>query len=218
VDGIYSRLGVGQALLPIQNVGQPFAQAGVLRALQRCFLGADGALHIAVGEAQYDPSRGLYYLRQAPPMLDQETITTTGGTLTSSDGSTSLVIPPGAFTDTVKLIFTPLAQTDTPATGDLVGIDHAFNVTAVYAKSGLPAELAPGQSFSVTVNYASSGAAIPTTLGLWGWDGTAGAWSQTGITSAVDVGAHKVTAMVDHLGIFAVLGETRSIFLPLLLR
>jgi hypothetical protein len=139
-----------------------------------------------------------------------------GGTLTSYDASTTIQVPAGAVGE-------PVTLTESPAvgplpTGNLAGIDHVFDVTAVYDNSGQPAQLEPGSSYTVTVAYTDveRGPVIEGTLGLYGWDGNA--WSQEGITSSVDPVTKLVTAEVDHLSLFAVLGETRRVYLPLAMR
>jgi hypothetical protein len=97
------------------------------------------------------------------------------------------------------------------------GIGHTFDVTAVYSDTGQPAHLAPGQTYAVTVHYtdAEKGPAIEDTLALYAWDGSQ--WVKEP-SSAVDPVAKTVTATPDHLSLWAVLGETRWVFLPLVLR
>jgi len=76
----------------------------------------------------------------------------------------------------------------------------------------------PGNTYTITVQYTDTetGPAIENTLGLHWWDGSI--WSQQGITSSVNITDNLVTAQVDHLSLFAVLGETRRVFLPLVLK
>jgi len=139
-----------------------------------------------------------------------------GANLSSTSGDTSLVFPSGAFTETVLLTYRHLSSDQN--TGALVGIGHTFDVTAVYSDTGQPAQLAPSQTYTVTVEYtdAEKGPAIEDTLGLYWWDG--GAWSQQGITDTVSVTDNLVVAQVDHLSLFAVLGETKRGFLPMVFR
>jgi len=59
---------------------------------------------------------------------------------------------------------------------------------------------------------------VEDTRGLHWWDEDAGTWTQQGISSSVNVTADLVTAQVEHLSLFAVLGETNRICLPLVLR
>ena len=59
------------------------------------------------------------------------------------------------------------------------------------------------------------GPAIEGTLALYRWDGSQ--WVKE-LSSVVDVDANTVTATPDRLGLWAVLGETRRLFLPVTLR
>lgn len=139
-----------------------------------------------------------------------------GGTVTSDAGDTTIQIPAGAITGTVVITQSPAYGM--PPGGNLTGIGHVFDVSAVYSSTGQSAQLAPGQTCTITVQYTDSekGPAIENTLGLYWWDGND--WSQQGITSSVNVADNLVTAQVDHLSLFAVLGETRRVYLPAVLR
>jgi alpha-tubulin suppressor-like RCC1 family protein len=141
-----------------------------------------------------------------------------GGALMSSLDGTAYIFPAGAFTAPVTVTHTAHRPWQLPATGPLVAVGPAFDVTAVYTSTGQPAPIAPGQAFTVTVPYADAGVAVPETLGLWWWDVGANAWSQAGIVSAVDIAQKQVTAQVTHLSLFAVLGATQRVYLPLVLR
>ena len=124
----------------------------------------------------------------------------------------------GAFTDTVIITHTARFASEVPSPGVLRGIDHFFDVTAVYSSTGQPAQLAPGEIYTITVQYtdAEKGAAVEDTLGLYWWDGSA--WSQKGITSTVDADNNVVEARVDHCSLFAVLAGPRRVYLPLVLK
>lgn len=139
-----------------------------------------------------------------------------GGSLVSAPDQTSYTFPAGAFTAPVTISHTLYWPWLLPSTTPLVSAGPAFDLTAVYSATGQPAQLAPGQVFTVAIDYPAAGTAIPETLGLWGWDGAA--WSQAGITSTVDTVQQRVTAQVSHLSLFAVLGETHRVYLPLVLR
>jgi len=52
---------------------------------------------------------------------------------------------------------------------------------------------------------------------MW-WDEASGGWSQSGITSTLGPGGERFSAQVEHFTLFAVLGETRRVYLPLVLR
>jgi len=145
-----------------------------------------------------------------------DVIDTDGGESASYDGNTTVRIPAGAITATVAITQSPASGM--PPGGNLAGIGHTFQVTAVYSDTGQAAQLVPGQACTMTVAYSDTetGPAIEGTLGLYWWD--ASAWSQQGITSSVNITDNLVTAQVDHLSVFAVLGETQRLFLPLVFK
>ena len=59
------------------------------------------------------------------------------------------------------------------------------------------------------------GAAIESTLALYSWDGNQ--WVKEP-TSVVSEAANTVTATPAHLSLWAVLGETKWVYLPLVMR
>jgi hypothetical protein len=139
-------------------------------------------------------------------------ISTSGGTFAPHD-SINFDFPLGAITDTIVLTYTVLQPFGSqPHVGDF------FNISVVYASTGQAAQLAPGQVYTITVQYtdAEQGPAIEDTLALYWWNSSD--WSQEGITSTVDTVNNVVTAQADHFSLFAVLGETRRVYLPLVLR
>jgi len=139
-------------------------------------------------------------------------IPTTGGSLSSSSGDTSFVFPNGAFTQTVRLTYRSLSDRNT---GALMGIGHTFGLTAIYSDTGQPAQLATGVTYTVTVTYTTSGLAIENTLAFYNWDGDQ--WVEE-TSSEVDTSNNTVTATPNHLSLWAVLGETKRVYLPLTLR
>jgi len=166
--------------------------------------------HIAVYE---------YHTGQFPPEYIwsriSDTIGTGGGSLTSYYGDTTIQIPAGAITDTVVITQSPAYGM--PPGGNLTGIGHVFDATAVYSSTGQPAQIAFGHTYTVTVQYtdAEKGPAIENTLALYYWDGSQ--WVKES-SSVVDNIANTVTATPDHFSLWAVLGETRRVYLPLIMR
>ncbi|MGB9872429.1 MAG: peptide ABC transporter substrate-binding protein [Anaerolineae bacterium] len=138
-----------------------------------------------------------------------------GGSLTSYYGDTTIQIPAGAITDTIVITHTPAYGM--PPGGNLTGIGHVFDVTAVYSSTGQPAQIAPGQTYTVTVRYtdAEKGPAIENTLALYYWDGST--WVKEP-SSVVDTVNNTVMATPNHFSLWAVLGETKRIYLPLVLK
>lgn len=130
-----------------------------------------------------------------------DVIGTGGGDLTSYDGNTTVQIPAGAITDTVVITHTP--ATGTPPGGNLAGISHVFDITAVYSSTdpgtlSLPAQIVPGHTCTITVQYSDTekGTVVEDTLGLYWWDEGASQWSQQGTTSSVNTTDNLVTAQV----------------------
>jgi hypothetical protein len=76
-------------------------------------------------------------------------------------------------------------------------------------------ELAWGWQDGVDYTDAEKGAAIESTLGLYSWDGSQ--WVREP-TSSVDAVANRLTATPDHMTPFAVLGETKRVYLPIVMR
>jgi hypothetical protein len=168
-------------------------------------------IHVACGAA------GLVTLqfRYAPTSA---TIPIGGGQLTSDGDHTTYTFPPATFTDTVIVTHTARLSSNAPSSNTLAGIDHFFDVTAVYSNTGLPPQPAASRTYTVAVEYtdAEKGPAIEGTLGLYWWTGSA--WSQQGISSTVNITTNVVTAQVDHFSLFGILGETHRVNLPLVMR
>jgi hypothetical protein len=184
-------------------------------------LGAASDIEV-VGRYVYiaDGPRGLAVLWFAPPT--STTLDTAGGTLVSGidqttyDFSSSVFaddFPGDVFTDTAIVTHTPRYPGNLPPTGDLIGIDHFFEVTAVYSSTGLPAQ--PTQPYTLTVQYTDQekGPAIEGTLALYSWDGNQ--WAKEP-SSVVDVASNTVTATPNHFSVWAVLGETHRLYLPVI--
>lgn len=134
-----------------------------------------------------------------------------GGILSSTNGDTEFVFPIGAFTQTVTLVYRHLLVDQD--TGPLLGVGHTFEVTAVYSDTNRSAQLVPGRTYTLTIRYTDvkRGPAIEATLALYYWDGSQ--WVREP-SSAVDPEANIVIAHPDRMGTWAVLGETRRIYLP----
>jgi hypothetical protein len=96
-----------------------------------------------------------------------------------------------------------------------VGIGHAYEISAVDDVTAESVE--PTQPYTVTIAYsdAETGPALEETLALYSWDG--GEWVEEP-TSELDIGSNTITAAPDHFSSWAVLGETRRVFLPLIVR
>jgi peptide/nickel transport system substrate-binding protein len=136
-----------------------------------------------------------------------------GGGVQSNDGRTTVTLDPGVISDTVTLAFTPWVVY--PG-GKLASTGHAFDLTAVYSDTGQPASLLPGSTFDLAIHYSEAELVSPMreeTLALYAWDGDE--WVQEP-TSAVDMANNVVTAAPDHFSVWAVLGQTNRVYLPLI--
>jgi hypothetical protein len=144
----------------------------------------------------------------------QATITPgSGGRLTSADGSTTVEFPPAAVSQDTVVTYTPIPPSPT---GGLAGIGLFFDLSATPAGIAAPA-FDFDRPYTITVEYADHelGAAIEPTLGLYAWDGDE--WLVEP-TSYVDVATNRVIASPDHMTLFAVLGETNRLYLPVVVR
>jgi hypothetical protein len=167
---------------------------------------AGGYLYVANGNG------GMMIFRDA---RDRDRVTAIispeGGSLASTGGDTGFAFGPGAFSSPVRLIYRHLwARTHVD---DHVGLKHAFDLSAVYPDTGQLATLALGQTYTVTVHYtdAELGTTAEDTVALHYWDGTQ--WAKEP-SSVVNPATNTVTASPNHLSEWAVLGETRRVFLP----
>lgn len=141
-------------------------------------------------------------------------VTVAGGVLTSTYDGTAYIFPSNTFSDTVIVTHTTVFTA--PSAGGLIPIfGHSFDLTAVYSSTGQPAQ--PAQPYTITVSYsdAQRGLAVENTLALYWWDGSQ--WVKEP-SSVVDTVANTVTATPNHFSLWAILGETRRVFLPLVLK
>jgi alpha-tubulin suppressor-like RCC1 family protein len=138
-------------------------------------------------------------------------IPTSGGVVIFSVGATTLDFPSGTFTDTVNLTYTVPFFNDIPPSGDLLGIGHAFDIDATFSADGQQAQ--PTQPYTVTIQYTDfeKGPAIESTLSLYWWNGSQ--WVKES-SSSVNVNTNTVTATPNHFSIWAVMGETLRVYLP----
>jgi hypothetical protein len=129
-----------------------------------------------------------------------------GGVLSSSVDATSYAFPAGTFTTAISATHTPRYSANLPSTGLLTTIEHAFELTIEGTAQ------APAKPYSIQVVYsdAERGPAIESTLALYVWNGST--WSKLP-TSAVNAAANKVTATTTQVGLFAVLSQTRRVYL-----
>jgi hypothetical protein len=118
----------------------------------------------------------------------------------------------GMFTNTVRIRYALHAPL---ATDPMHNIGLFFALNATYL-DGSPAQ--PQQPYRVTVTYDQ--ADVPDQvhahfLGLYAWKNDR--WVKER-SSAVDVAADTITAQPDHFGLWAVLAEQHTLYLPVILK
>lgn len=184
-------------------------------------------MQLSSGAFEWQPGNGenLLATQQAVPGLlerpfplatkdirDGIVVPTGGGTITSTVGVT-ITIDSNVFTDTVQFYFT--AAPDAAQFGANLGV--LYELQALFAGSGLPAQPQPGQTYTITVAYDES--QLPagfdeSMLALYYWDN--GRWVIEP-TSVVDTVANIITATPNHFSLWAALARYNT-YLPLIFR
>jgi hypothetical protein len=176
-------------------------------------LDSDGSPHITY----YDMVHGTVGYAHTPMASESASVPTTGGTLNSPDDQTTYVFGTNAFAAEVEVTHTQVFGGSLPQLGDLKEIGHAFDTTAVFSNSHLPADLAPGQNYQIRVQYTAQelGLVDKVSLALYYWDGSD--WIKES-SSKVDTASSIVSATPQHFSLWAVLGTPRRVYLPIVLR
>jgi len=148
-----------------------------------------------------------------PPLVTASAlITPEGGSLTVPGDTIELVFPPGAVDSSTIVTYT---QSAALPDGALFGALF-FDLQAIDASTSTPIiQFDPPYTMTVDLAHLETAPAIQNTLGIYGWDGSG--WSLEP-TSTLDSGNQRLSAALDHMSLFAVMGETRQSFLPLVVR
>lgn len=153
----------------------------------------------------------------------EEVIEPDGGEAASNDGRAQVIVPSGAFSETVILTLEPIAP---PAGGlrgpaqNLVPAGQTYNVAARYADTGEDAQLTGGSTIELEISYSLEQliflGAHPNGLGIYSYQN--GNWLEDD-SSQLDLQAGTVTANPGQLGIFALFSdqELKTTYLPLAL-
>lgn len=177
-------------------------------------------------EAAHYTYNGTHGLREkttvaAPPPLPQPTVV--AGTVASAAvsfvaGSTALIFPTNTFTSAVRLTYTQLAPAAALSADRLVPAGYEFELSGVYSDTGRAASIAPGGGYMISIDRSAVAPGLMswTTLQIYRWDGVG--WTQEGITPMAETTGTRIVARADRLGRFAVLGNVRSLYLPLVRR
>lgn len=177
---------------------------------ERAWSGVTNAVYS--GDYKIGPTRYTDAIKL--PIQAEAQIAASGGHLASTIDGIRYDFPPGTFTDTVTVTHTIRFQEEFTTLAQLSGIGRFYELNAIHCDTGQPAQ--PSQPYTVTIEYTDGhiAAAIEGTLALYHWEGR---WSRE-LTSAVVVEANEVRAQPTHFSLWAVLGESYRVFLPLTLK
>ena len=145
-----------------------------------------------------------------------QTINTGGGSVTSYDGNTTLEIPAGTFTDSVRISHAPASRPS--SSGDAAIVGGAFEITAVYSSTGQPAELTSGKTYTITISYgdALTGTVSEDDLTLRHWSGT---WWAKESSSVLNKTEQTITATPNHFSIWGIMDIIDNyVYLPVVVR
>lgn len=135
-----------------------------------------------------------------------------GGSLRGPEDRAQIDFPSGAVDQTTVVSY---AETVPSPAGELYGV-RFFQLSAVISGTTTPVT-SSSVPYTITINYTDgeTGAAIESTLGLYWQEGSQWVLEPT---SSVDVASNRLTASPDHMTLFAVLGENKWVYLPLVLK
>ncbi len=144
----------------------------------------------------------------------QGLITLSETTFTSDLDNTTYTFVANTFTNTTVITHAILSK-HTPPTYPKISIGHIYEVTAIYSGSQTLAQ--PDKAYTLTIQYSEEekGAAIENSLSLYFWDGDS--WEEES-SSVLDIENKVITATPTHFSIWAVLGETKRLYLPLIFK
>jgi hypothetical protein len=164
---------------------------------------------------------GFYILRTLREKLTV-TIPPSGGALIPDTSPVEIVFPSGAFTQTAQVTYRHFLLDEN--TASLVGIHQTFELSAVlsgtfqsrgtiYCTPTTDCAPTTGQTFTMTMPYTATqlGPVIESTLAFYYWDGTQ--WVRDP-NSHLDMAQHILSLNTDRFTMWAVLGETRRVYLP----
>jgi hypothetical protein len=138
-------------------------------------------------------------------------LASSGGTVQSPDRLAKAEFPPGSVDQDTEVTITPA---NTPPTGHKFGV-YIFDMSAVISGTTTPVTTT-NELYSMAVRYTSQTkrAAIEDTIGLFSWDGSE--WVDEGGTLITET--RTVSATLDHMTYFGLLGDSRLGYVPVTLR
>ena len=167
---------------------------------------------------EYPPFGSPHFMKWEFVTVVTGTISTVGGTINSPDGDIKVEFPPNAVTDTVLVTYTAVYLPSAQPPGPLAFAGNAFELEATDVNSGEPITTF-AKPFTVTIDYTNGdlNATNENTLELMYCSGSA--WASDGITTVErDTANNRLVATIEHLTEFALFGQTRRVYLPLMLR
>ena len=185
----------------------------------------DGGIRYGDNSAVYD---ALWQMTTdvAPPFPPwafsiTELIGANGGSLFSAFDNVRYLFGSGTFSDTVEFTHSfwpdppppPAGLADIGGIGGIGGLGGAFTAT-ILGPGGLSVQPAHPVTLTIDYNNTDTGATIPGSLSLW-WLNL-GNWTR--LPTMDDPASGVMTATVSHFSHFAVFGETKQIFLPMVMR
>jgi len=143
-------------------------------------------------------------------------------TYTDTQGHPTIAaFPPGAVTDTVTIIYTPLASLPHSPPQGLSFADHAFELAAHRNDVPVPG-FRPVKPYTIAIEYSDEDVAglIEDALELHRWDGAHSRWATEGISVIQrDTANNQLVALVNHLGEFALFDQPwYNVYLPVVLK
>ncbi len=132
-------------------------------------------------------------------------ISNTGGYLTHRypGHSTTIIVPPGAVNNPTE--FGINYRTVPILPGQLMDMDHAFEIEPLGATFSPP--------ITISLTYSDTGTLLPGTERLYIWKNDQ--WVTQGISITTQQ-TGVITARIDELALYAILGETNWFYLPLI--
>ena len=161
-----------------------------------------------------------WYLTQAVEVVIQGE---SGGTLTSHDENTEIIIPPDAVSGEVTFLFDP-QPAPSQATGSLNFAGNSFELTAWDETEQPVTTFAPPLVITISYDEESLGVIPEISLFLYYWDETQAAWLDAATTCdggqyTRNLAENWLSLPICHLSEFALVGgEEYTLYLPLIAR
>ena len=162
----------------------------------------------------YDPNDGRGDIYASEMQVDSPVstvVTAAGGSLGSLAGDVHLIFPAGAVNTDTRVTLTPgVTHLTLPLYPGLI-----FDLTAKRVSDGAPVT-SFNLPYTLTVTYTPSslGSAIESTLHVYSWNGSQ--WVAEAGT--LDMAANRLVVHPNHMTYFALLGETKRIYLPMVVK